>query len=72
VTKNLVLFKLRGGVLTEVLGVSPGRHRFRVEVTWDDQSRTDEIPGRFSPGETYRLEVRLGRLKKDLSLRWTR
>ena len=30
----VVLFKLKGGVLTEVLDVSPGRHRFQVEVTW--------------------------------------
>jgi len=28
--------------------------------------------GRFDPGQTYRLEVRLGRIRKDLSLRWTR
>ena len=72
VTRNLVLFKLKGGVLTEVLDVSPGRHRFRVEVTWDDQRRTQDIFGTFAPGETYRLEVRLGRVKKDLSLRWRR
>ncbi len=72
VTKNLVLFKLRSGVLTEVLDLSPGRHRFKVEVSWSDQVRSEEIPARFQPGETYRLEVRLGRMKKDLSLRWTR
>jgi len=72
ITKNLVLFQLAGGVLTEVLDVSSGRHRFRVEVRWNDQRRTQEIAGRFQPGETYRLEIRLGRLRKDLSLRWTR
>ncbi len=72
VTKNLVLFKLRSGVLTEVLDLTPGRHRFKVEVSWNDQVRSEEIPARFLPGETYRLEVRLGRMKKDLSLRWTR
>jgi hypothetical protein len=74
VTKNLVLFKLKGGVLTEVLDVAPGRHRVRVEVTWDRNRdrRTEEIGARFQPGETYRLEIRLSRLKKDLRLRWTR
>ncbi|HSB62139.1 MAG TPA: serine/threonine-protein kinase [Vicinamibacteria bacterium] len=72
VTRNLVLFKLKGGVLTEVLDVSPGQHRFRVEVSWDDQRRTQDIFGRFAPGQTYRLEIRLGRVKKDLSLNWTR
>ncbi|HXB54899.1 MAG TPA: serine/threonine-protein kinase [Vicinamibacteria bacterium] len=72
VTKDLVLFKLKGGVLTEVLDVMPGTHQVRVEVSWEDQVRTRDIGSRFRPGETYRLEVRLGRLKKDLSLRWTR
>jgi hypothetical protein len=72
VTRNLVLFKLRGGVITEVLDVSPGRHRLRVEVTWAEESRSAETMGRFEPGQTYRLEVRLGRIRKDLSLRWTR
>ena len=72
VTKNLVLFKLRGGVLTEVLEVAPGGHRVEVEVSWDEERRRQEIAARFLPGETYRLEVRLGRLNKDLSLRWAR
>jgi eukaryotic-like serine/threonine-protein kinase len=72
VTRNLVLFKLKGGVLTEVLDVSPGRHRVRVEVGWDDELRRADATGRLEPGETYRLEVRLGRIGKDLSLRWTR
>jgi serine/threonine-protein kinase len=72
VTKNLVLFKLKGGVLTEVLDVRPGRHRFRVDVTWDGEHRSADTPGRFQSGQTYRLEVRLGRISKDLSLRWTR
>jgi serine/threonine protein kinase len=72
VTKNLVLFKLKGGVLTEVLDVRPGRHRFRVEVSWDDERRSADIWGRFATSRTYRLEARLGRMSKDLSLRWTR
>jgi hypothetical protein len=64
--------KLRSGVFTDVIKVEPGRHDFRVEVTWDDESRSERIPGRLLPGETYRLQIRLGRLKKDLSLEWTR
>ncbi|HXK08168.1 MAG TPA: serine/threonine-protein kinase [Vicinamibacteria bacterium] len=71
VTKNLVLFKLRGGVLTEVLDIGPGRHRFRVEVSWNGERRSAGLPGRFAAGQTYRLEVRLSRLTKELSLRWT-
>jgi hypothetical protein len=72
VRKNLVVFKLRSGVRTEVLELPPGRHRFKVEVTWGDQQRSDEILGRLMSGQTYRLEVRLGRLRKQLSLSWTR
>jgi serine/threonine-protein kinase len=73
VTKNLVLFKLKGGVVTEVLDVEPGRHLVRVEVSWDRhrERRTEEIAAILRPGETYRLEIHLSRLKKDLSLRWT-
>ena len=44
----------------------------RVEVSWGDERRSADLPGRFDPGQTYRLEVRLGRLTKELSLRWTR
>jgi serine/threonine-protein kinase len=72
VTRNLVLFKLKGGVLTEVLEVKPGRHQFRVQVGWEGEARDEEIAGKFDAGETYRLAVRLGRVKKELSLRWTR
>jgi hypothetical protein len=72
VDKDLLVVKLRSGVFTDVIKVEPGRHDFRVEVTWDDESRSERIPGRLLPGETYRLQIRLGRLKKDLSLEWTR
>jgi serine/threonine-protein kinase len=72
VTRNLLAVKLRSGVFTQVLDVDPGRHSFRVEVVWDENRREASIPGRVLSGETYRLEIRLGRLDKDLSLRWTR
>jgi eukaryotic-like serine/threonine-protein kinase len=72
VSKDLLVVKLREGVFTDVFAVDPGTHRIRVEVRWDDEMRGDVIPGRFLPGETYRLEIRMGRLSKDLSLRWTR
>jgi hypothetical protein len=72
VTKKIVLFQLKGGVVTDVLEASPGRHEFRVDVSWDGHVRTESIAGRFDAGETYRLEIRLSRMDKDLSLRWTR
>ena len=72
VAKDLLLVKVRSGVFTDVMAVDPGRHDFRVEVRWDDEVRTERIPGLVRSGQTYRLEVRLGRIKKDLSLKWTR
>jgi hypothetical protein len=72
VAKDLLVVKLREGVFTDIFDVDPGQHRIRVEVRWDDETRSELIPGRFLSGETYRLEIRMGRLKRDLSLRWTR
>jgi len=72
VDKNLLLVKTHAGVYTGLLSIAPGRHRFEVEAAWDGDARRERIGARFLPGETYRLEIRLGRLKKDLSLKWTR
>lgn len=72
VDKNLLLVKTHEGVLTEHLELPAGRHVFDVEVTWDDNLRQERIRGRFLAGETYRLQIRVGRLRKNLSLKWTR
>ena len=72
VDKNLLLVKTHAGVYTDLLWIAPGRHRFEVEAAWDGDMRREGIGARFLPGETYRLEIRLGRLKKDMSLKWTR
>jgi hypothetical protein len=72
VDKDLLVVKLRSGVFTDVIKVEPGRHDFRVQVSWDDETRSERIPGLLHAGELYRLQIRLGRLKKDLSLEWTR
>jgi hypothetical protein len=73
VDKNLVVVKTHEGSYTDLVWARPGRHTFEVEVRWDDQTRRERIRARFLPGETYRLEIRLGgRLKKNLSLKWTR
>lgn len=72
VSKDLLVVKVRSGTFTDVLAVPPGRHSFRVDVGWDDEQRSEVIPGLVHSGETYRLEVRLGRIRKNLSLKWTR
>jgi serine/threonine protein kinase len=68
VTKKLVGIKLRKGSFNEIVDVSPGRHTVRVQVAWDDNRKSETIPVLLEPGDTRRLEVRLGRLRKDLSL----
>jgi hypothetical protein len=72
VDKNLLFVKTYGNVLTDLLEATPGRHVFDVEVNWDDNTRRERIHARFRAGETYRLEIRIGRLRKNLSLKWTR
>jgi hypothetical protein len=70
VSKNAMVFKLRKGEFNDVLGVSPGKRQVRVQVQWEDGAKTEQIAGTFKPGVTRRLEVRLGRLRKNLSLEW--
>ena len=42
----------------------------RVQVSWEDNTKTQTIAGTFKPGATRRLEVRVGGLRKSLSLDW--
>ena len=72
VDKNLLVVKTHEGRMTELLELEPGRHVFDVEVAWDDDVRHKSIAARFESGEMYRLEIRIGRLRKNLSLKWTR
>jgi hypothetical protein len=72
VDKNLLVVKTREGFHTETLAVEPGQHAFDVEVAWEDEVKKKRILGRFYAGQTYRLEIRVGRLRKNLSLKWTR
>jgi len=61
---------VRKGSFRDVLEVAPGRHTLRVQVSWDGDSKAEAIVGTFKPGATRRLQVRLGRLRKNLSLEW--
>lgn len=56
--------------LEEGSPVPSGRHRVRVQVKWGDSTKSGDLEGDFEPGQTRRLEVRLGGLFKRLSLRW--
>jgi len=70
VTKKVVGIRIRRGRLENELDVSAGKHVVRVQVAWDDSLKEDSLPGTFEPGSTRRLEIRLGRLRKNVSLEW--
>ena len=67
VDKNLLVVKTHGGHLTRLLRLPAGRHMFDVVVEWDANVRRKGIPAHFLPGETYRLEIKIGRLRKRLT-----
>lgn len=70
VTKKILAFTLRKGHVEETLEVPPGPHEVWVEVSWDDNLKTERIPGVFESGKTRTLDVSVGRIRKDLSLDW--
>jgi hypothetical protein len=70
VTREALVFTVRRGSFNDVLEVPPGKHEVRFQVTWEDNEKTERIVGSFRPGATRRLEARVGRLRKNLSLEW--
>ena len=58
------------GEFRKTVDVPPGKHRIRVTLTWDGKTKTDEIDGTFLSGKTRRLDVSLGRIRKNLDLEW--
>jgi hypothetical protein len=70
-SRNLVGLRISKGELEKVLDVPAGRHAVRVRMVWDDREKTETTFGTFAPGSTRRLEIRLGRLLKNLSLDWS-
>jgi serine/threonine-protein kinase len=68
--KKALVFSVRRGSFRDVLEVTPGRHTLRVQVAWEDSAKSEAISGTFRSGATRRLQVRLGRLRKNLSLEW--
>jgi serine/threonine-protein kinase len=68
--KKLLAIKVRQGSVQEQVPLAPGRHEIRVQVDWDDNERSERISGMFKEAQTRRLEVRLGRVRKNLSVDW--
>jgi hypothetical protein len=61
---------LHKGYLESELELSPGQHDIWVEVRWDDNIKSNGVTTRFEPGATRRLKVRVGRIRKNVSLEW--
>jgi serine/threonine protein kinase len=70
VDKDLLGVKLRKGSLNAILEVAPGWHDLWVEVRWDDNRKSKGISGQFRTDAVRNLKVRVGRLRKNLSLDW--
>jgi serine/threonine-protein kinase len=73
VTREIAGFKLRKGRLSDALEVKPGRREVRVQVAWDDSTKTETTRYDFKAGGAYRLKAKLGSLagiRRDLSLEW--
>jgi hypothetical protein len=71
-SKRIVAFKVREGRAEKLLDVQPGPHEVRVEVTWDQGRRASTKVVDVASGSTGLLEIRVGRMSKDLSLTWSR
>jgi serine/threonine-protein kinase len=70
VTRKLLSLELRKGLVQQRLTLSPGRHDVRVEVRWDDNSKSARISGVFRPGAARQLDVQVSRIGGRLSLAW--
>ncbi len=70
VRKKGLVFKLAQGSFRDTLQVSPGVHKIRFQVAWDENVKTEEITGTFRSGQTLRLEADLGRIRRGLNLEW--
>jgi serine/threonine-protein kinase len=68
-TKKALVFKGTKGRVIEIVEVTPGEHRVRVEVREDgsDEVKAGLIVGEFERDDTRILEVRVG---SQISLKW--
>jgi serine/threonine-protein kinase len=70
VRKDVLGIKLRKGKLNATLDVTPGWHDLWVEVQWDDNRKSKGISADFREDSPRKLRIRVGRLRKNLSLKW--
>jgi serine/threonine protein kinase len=68
--KKIVGIKVHEGSLERTLAVRPGRHEVRVQVAWDDNVKEETLAATFKAGVTRQMEIRLGRIRKNLSVEW--
>ena len=52
------------------MDVAPGRREVKVQVQWDDNTRTEATAATFKPGVTRTLEIRILRVLNVLTLDW--
>jgi hypothetical protein len=70
VTRRILSFELRKGLVQQRLALAPGRHSVRVTVRWDDNTKTARISAVFRPGVSRTLDVDVSRIGGKLSLAW--
>jgi serine/threonine protein kinase len=70
VSKEVAGLRIHKGKIKHTLPVLPGRHEVRIRVAWEDNVKTEVLAGTFKEGSARLLEVRLGRILKNLSLEW--
>ena len=70
ITRKILSFELRKGLVQQRLALAPGRHSVRVTVRWDDNTRTARISGAFQPGVARKLDVEVSRIGGKLGLSW--
>jgi len=69
-SRNVVGIKVHEGSLEKALPLRPGRHAVRVRVSWEESVKEQTLAATFKAGATRRLEIRLGRIRKNLSVEW--
>jgi hypothetical protein len=70
ITRKILSFELRKGLVQQRLALAPGSHSVRVTVRWDDNTRTARISGAFRPGAARKLDVDVSRIGGKLTLSW--
>ena len=70
ITRKILSFELRKGLVQQRLALAPGRHSVRVTVRWEDNTKTARISGVFRPGAARKLDVEVSRIGGKLALEW--